>query len=494
MTVDYNLWLQDENALPVVLFVVTPTVAGVPTPLYGATRAFRSGATDTPAHTAFRGEWKIDTQFSEALALEVGGEASVAYGSVEISNADRAYDVWFSADYVFAGCPLQIYLGDERWAFADFHLDTDGVVADNPDSRDYNVVNLKLRDKMERLNGPVSDHKLGGSTPNKDAIIPRGFGELHNVPPLLVDPNALVYQFNDGAVEPCTNAEVRDEGAPVVATIDNTTGKLTLAAAPVGTVTVSAAGDKFGGVYASTVAAVIQRLVTGFGPAPFSTSELDTDNFAAFDSAHPQAIGLYLSESANLRDTCKRVADTLAAQLAPSRLSKLRLLQVALPPPGAVTDLPEAWVFENTLRIVARPPVKAACKLGFCQNWTEQDNPKAALPPAHADLYATKWWSETAVDPAVQAAYKLSADVAQDDTLLIHRTEAIVEAQRRRDLWKVQRTVFEFTGKAPCLQLELGDAVRLYHSWFNLSAGALGMVVGLTRDLETRQVKVQVLV
>jgi len=504
MTTDtqYAAWLDDPDAIPVLLFEVTPSVSGTPTTLYFASQTYRTNAADTPANTNYPGIARIDTDFAESLTLDYQG--SLSYGSVELQNHDGAYFAWLGSSYVWANATIKIWLGDIKWVRADFYQVFEGLVAGNLDSRSPEVLNIKLRNKMERLNTSVTETKLGGSTTNKDAIRPKLLGEVSNGRPLLTDPSALTYQFHDGVANYL--GEVRDEGVPLAndtigwaaVTRNLATGSFTLNQAPAGTITYSAQGDVDGSsVYASTVSAVIKRLVTGYGNSPFSAGEIDTASFTAFDSANASntaAIGRPVTERENLGALCREIAATLGAQLVQSRLGQLRLLQINLPPTGTIQDIPEAWMVDHAIAIIDRPDVVAAIKLGFCKNWTVQDSLQTSLPPEHAKLFAEEWLTATSVDATVQAAYRLSADVEQTNTLLLRGTDAAAEAQRRRDLLKTQRTVFEFRGDAPCLRLVLGQGVRIFNSKFNLSGGVTGMVIGLKPNWASRRVTVQVLV
>src|SRR5690606_35488718 len=65
-----------------------------------------------------------------------------------------------------------------------------------------------------------------------------------------------------------------------------------------GAVTMSAQGDKTGNVYRKTIAQLVRLLVQSYGRSDerFTDDEIDLAIFAAFDAAHPHAVGLYLTE------------------------------------------------------------------------------------------------------------------------------------------------------------------------------------------------------
>jgi hypothetical protein len=486
---EFAAWLTDPSARPTTLIEVAPLIAGVATPLYLATVGYTTGAADTPANTPYLGVCGTGIKPTEALSLD--GSAALTVGDIEVHNYGGVRDTWLG--YVWTNTPVAAWVGDVRWARADFRMVFNGLVA-NLDSKSREVLNIKIRDKLVRLNAAATEHKLGGTTSNKDEIIPLVFGEAFNITPLLTDPTTLEYQVHDGPIERII--EVRDNGLPVDAiSVNLATGKFTLSQSSAGGVTASVQGDK-PSTYANTIAATIQRLATGFGKSAdrFTLAEIDTANFTAFDAAHPQPIGLPITDRTNVLAACQQLAASVGAQLLPSPTGQLRLYQISLPPAGTPTDILPSMMVEKSLKIAQRPDVVAAVKLGFCKNWTVQKDLQTALPAAHKDLMATEWRTETATDATVQATYKLTADPQQQDTLLLRRSDAAAEAARQRDLWKVQRTVYEFEALAPCLTLQLGDPVRLFNSRFNLGAGAVGIVLSRAPDWKTRRVTLQVLV
>ena len=486
----FAAWLSDPQALRTTLIEVAPLVDGVATPMYLATVGYTTGAGDVPANTPYLGICGVGIRYTEELSLT--GDASLSAGDIEIYNYDATRDGWLA--YVWKNTPIKAWIGDLRWpSRADFRMIFNGV-SGGLDSRSREVLNLKIRDKLQRLNAPATEHKLGGTTQNKDEIVPLVFGEVHNISPLLTDPTQLEYQVHDGQVERII--EVRDNGLPVLITATLGTGKFKLNQSPAGTVTASVQGDKPSTTYTNTIAGTIQRLVTGFGKASdrFTVDEIDAANFAAFEAAHPQPIGLPIGDRTNVLVACQELAGSVGAQMVPSPLGQLRLLQVQLPPPGTPIDITPSMMVEKTLKIVQTPDVVAAVKLGFCKNWTPQEGLQTSMPAEHKDLFATEWLTETAVDSAVQATYKLTADPVQEDTLLLRRVDAAAEAARRLGLWKMQRFVFEFEGLPPCLPIALGAAVRLWNARFGLGAGKVGMVISRDPDWTTGRVTMRVLV
>lgn len=478
---EYQRWLTKGGIRVALVEVDTET------PRYLSTVPYTTLPTDTPANRAYLPCVAQGFAFSERLSLD--GNPSISAGDIEIHNEDGAFDGWLSD--VWVNRAIRVYIGDVNWPRDDFRLEFSGVVADLTSSS-ADRLNIVLRNKLERLNTPVTETVLGGTTPNKDRLRPVLLGECHNVEPLLTDPANHEYQVHNGAIERLI--EVRDNGVP----LDNTTatlstGRFRLGNTPAGTITASVQGRT---PYGSTVAALVQVLATQYGtPTERLTSgDLDATNLADFEAAHPQPVGLSLRDRANVLQSCQQLAASVGAQVVMSRQGLLRLVKVALPDTSAPVPIGLADYEARSLTIKQRTEVIAGVKLGYCRNWTVQTSLDTGIPPEHKDLFAQEWLTVTARDAAVAAAYRLHAEPSQVDTLLLRGADAQAEAQRRLALWKVPRTVYSLRGYANLLTLELGQPVTLTAERWGLDDGQQGIVIGLQRDWIAGRCEVEVLI
>ena len=481
-------WLQHPAAARMVLIEAQVNVAGQETTRYLSSRPYVTGEGDVPANIEYMPWATGGLAFTEQVSLS--GEAGLSGGDIELDNADGALDGWL-AD-VWRNRAIKVWTGDPSWPRADFRLVFDGIL-DSVVSTSRESLTMVLRDKLQRLNTQITEAKLGGTSSNKDAILPIPFGECHNVSPLLTNPATLEYGFL-GSVE--SIAEVRANGKPVAVAVDNATGRFQPITNPQAQViTVSVQGDKGAG-YAPRIAPLVQRIATGFGKETdrFNLGDLDLANLAAFDAAHPQLVGLYLADRGNQAQAIQQLAASVGAQAIMSRAGQLRLVQIALPGTGVPVDIGPDQMKEHSLHPVQCLPVVAAVKIGFDKNWTVQAGLTTSIPPEHADLYATEWLTETVVDEAVRTRYRLSDDPVQIDTCLKTRADAHAEAARRLALNSVPRTIYEFDGEPEMMMLELGQAVTLRDERFGLQDGVPGVVVLLSRFWLTGRVTVGVMV
>jgi hypothetical protein len=479
----YIAWLNDPTAIRVVLVEAVANVSGVDTTFYLSTRPFVSQASDTPASQPYRAVLiEDDLETTERLTLD--GNATMNVGDVGIANDDGAFDAWLT--YVWTNRPIKILIGDVRWARSDFQPAFTGVTADIG-NKSRETIGLKVRDNLERLNAAITEHLLGGTGANQGSIVPAVFGEVVNMTPLLIDSSTLQYQVHDGPINGLI--EVRDNGVPIAndtigwaaVTRDLVHGTFRLASPPAGTITVSLQGEAYGG-YVNTVASIVKRIVKnwGYGGNRFVDSEIDLANFVAFDQAHLQVVGVAVTGSTNTISVIQQVTGAIQAQLTTSRAGLLQLQQIDFSSLSPTFDITTQHMVEHTLFPASRELVQGAVLLSFCQNLTQQAGLQTSLPAEALSLMGMPYQTVLAQDATTKSTYKLTMEPTREDTFLVSRTDATNEALRRLNIRKVPRTTYQFDGFAALFQLQLGQAVRLFHPRFNLAVGVTGLVVSMT--------------
>jgi len=482
-------WLESNDCRRLALVEVVARIAGVETTLYLASGNYVTDAGDTPVSTAYQACIVGGVRFTEDLSLS--GQASIGWGDLELDNRDGSRDGWL--DYVWTNRQIKIYMGDPRWDRADFRLIFDGVTGDI-DTREASRLNLSLLDKLQRLNVPLTETTLGGSTNNKDRLIPLAFGECFNVEPLLTNPATLEYQVHSGAIEDIV--EVNSGGAvPVAITETIATGKFTLSANPRNTaIRATIQGDK-PATFSRNIAVLVKRICKDFGPTAtrLVDADLDLTSLSAFEAAFTQAVGLYATERMNKLEACQQLAASVGAQVVMTTTGTLRLVQLTTSPAGTPKAVSARDMVRHSLRVTERARVRATCKLGFCRNWAPLEQCQDGVPPHSAVLYEQEWRTVTATDATTASVYKLDTEPVMEESLLLVEAEATTEAQRRRDLWKTQRQVYTADYFAHLLLTELGDPVTITHARFGMGAGKTGQAVHIERDWLRGRVTIGVL-
>jgi hypothetical protein len=477
--------------IPCILVEVIASIAGVDTTLYLSTKGYVTGSADSPASTVYMPAIAGGVQVTEEISLD--GSAAMSYGDIELYNVSGERDGWL--DYIWSNRTVKVFRGNMGEARSSFTLLFDGVV-DDIGSSNRDRINIKIRDKLQRLNSPVSDTK-GGTASNGDTLLPLVFGEVCNITPLLTNSGTLEYQVHNGAIE--SIIEVRDNGVPLAPTTGYTvnlaTGKFTLLASPAGLITCSVQGEK-PVAYANTISLLVQRLATAYGKAStrFIASDLDVTALAAFETAHTQAVGAYLSGRENVINIMQTLAASIGAQVVITRAGKLSLLKISFPPAGTPTVISNVDMMQSSLHIIRRLPIKSSVKLGYCKNWTVQTNLQTGIPESSKALLSNEFLTVTNSNTAVATNYKLDAEPVQINTALISTAEATAEAARQLAIYSTPRTIYGFEGFSQCLDLVLGQAVTLTHSRFGLGAGKTGIVIKLQPDWINFRVQVEVMI
>lgn len=234
----FTAWLKDHTAIRCVLVEVSVKLAGGSiVTRYLSNKVYVTAPTDTPANTAYSARITGGINYTRSMSLD--GSATLSFGDIELNNKDGALDSW--VDDYWANRSFSIYLGDSSWPRADFRQIFSGVTT-GIDMRKRDTLNITISDVMQRLNNPVTEAKLGGTSSRADDVLPLCFGECHNITPVLTDGTINEYMVHNGPIE--NIIEVRDNGVPVSFTQFPATGKFRLAASPAGTITASVQGAK----------------------------------------------------------------------------------------------------------------------------------------------------------------------------------------------------------------------------------------------------------
>lgn len=431
-------------------------------------------------------------------SLNIGGQASLSFGSLDFANTGGIHDEYLQ--YVWSKRPIKIYLGDPSWPKGDFVLIFDGLVQEIT-APSESTLSFTLFDKLQRLNDPISERTLADTSYSQNTlstVLPLLFGEAFNLQPLLVDNGSSaglgqVYMVHDGAISGLI--EVRDNGVPIAVTSSNSTGTFTLLTKPFGTITCSAQGKT---PYTNTVPGIIKQIVTNYGTIEnrFTNSEISFDDFT-----NTSEVGFYCNEQTNILDACNQLAKSLNANLiCPSIVvtdgvvsnSKLRLVELKQPTGTPKYYLDDNNMVINSLSITQMFPVKPSIKLGYCKNYTVQTSVSGGLNPA--SKFDAQWLYVDQVNAAKKSLYRDNGAVVEEETLLITTSGAEAEATKRLNLWQDQRYIVSADYLPHLMFVQLGDVVQISSARFGLSEGKLGLVYSITRNWVTGLVNIGVLV
>lgn len=478
---EYTAWLGADGQAREILVEAGCHSGGAEITRYLSRYGYTTGAGDTPASTGYAARLAGSITLSRQVAVGRADPAvSLALSGIELDNTDGALDEWL--DDVWSKRPVRVYIGSPAWPRADFRQIFAGrAVALTPAGR--GGLRLEIFDEMQRLNCPVSEATLGGSGVDKEALIPLAFGECFNVSPLLRDAATHEYQVHGGAIEGVI--EARENGAPVPIVATPASGRFTLTGSPAGAVTCDVQGATAGGTYVATVASIVREIVTAYGDAAtrLSADEIDAANFAAFDAANPQTVGLYLRDRINVLDACGELAASVQSSLYFSRAGQLRLWRPPVAAGAAVMAFGVGDMEAGSFAAVERLPAQPAVTLGWGRNWTPQQQLSGGLPESSSGELQTEWRETTVQDAAAVALHRYTARPQREDTLLVSETDAAAEAGSRLSWRAAGRTIVEFVTTLRALELEPGDDVTITYPRFGCASGKTGWVIGIEEQL-----------
>jgi len=517
-------WLEDSNSIRGILIELT--VKNILTATEEQIYLSNIGYVTADSSISYLPVISGGVQFTESLPID--GQPTISFGDIAVNNSAGELDVWLDyTKYIWANRAIQIYLGDPAWICQNltevhtrFEKIFDGVIAD-VDSVDTNTLNIKIRDKLDRLNVALTDVKVGtlgtwgtGQT-NQDTIRPIIFGEVFNFSPLLINPAQLEYMFCKDASE--LLIELRDNGRPLYtsngtsvilsngATVYLNTGTFKLTTNLVGTLTASAQGVKKSinlttgalvtDTYVNNIANLIALITREYGKNKLTAGELDLENLLAFSVANTQPVGILVQDSSSVLSVCQQLANSIGAQLFMNRKGKLQLLRIGVPTTDTVVNITEDNILNQSLTISYRTTVIASKTINYNKNWTIQENLLTAIYPEDKANFATEYHTKTSVNTTARDNYKLSEDsIDRIDTLLLVDTEANTESSRLNALYSIPRTIYKFTGTPGLLSLKLGQGITLTHPRFNLTTATVGQVVTLSPNWLTSTIDVEVLI
>lgn len=534
-------WLEDPSSIKALFIEVTVLNSTNGGSTWASKTMYMStvGYVTNDAETVFNPILVGKIRFKEAIS---GDRASLSYGDVEIHNSNGDYDDWLdTTKYIWINKNINMYLGDPFWISADltdfkskFKLIFTGSITDI-DSKSLHTLNIKFADKLQRLNFPITETKLGAygtwaeGQSNEDSIKPLIFGEPYNITPVYVDPSQLEYMIcGENLVERII--EVRDNGIPIYSVGDFGTpiyggivhsgnnGTFKLLYNPAGTITVTAQGiskhvDLTSGTttvgtlvnsYSNNIAEIIALLVTQYGNSTqkFTSSDLDLTSDAPslvnFAQNNNQTTGIYITSAETVLTVCTQLAASVGATLVISKEGKLQLVKYGQPfTTGlSISSITTDNIVQNSFSIRERVDIKPSCTIGYCKNWTVQQGLVTSIPDQNKKDFATEYLTYTAEVPEnTKVLFNLTLDPkAQINTLLLETSDAITQAVTQRNIYSSPMNIYSFKGTSSLLSLKLGQSVTLTYPRFGLNNGKQGQVISLSQDWLGGTVDVEVLV
>lgn len=436
---------------------------------YASNTGYVSSVSDPTAPNRAYPDWLIGVpEIREELPDTLFGRSSVGWSEAVIGNPAGVRDVWLSE--AWDGRPVRLLVGAPRWPLAQFIPVFVGVATGLQADAQGNL-RLQMADHRESLNRPVQEGLLAAG-PASNAPRPITLGQVFNVEPPNIDAALHRYQVHDAGVG--SIPDVRVGGLTVSYTASAANGRFDLGVSPSGRVTADVVGPL------STAAQMLQEVAARVG-----FTAVDGPALAAFATAAPQALGLYIGERRNAIDVLDEIAASVGAWWGVNGIGQLTAAVAGIGTP--VQTLTPDDIEQYGLELVeVRLPVWRV-RLGYRKNWAVQaDGLFAAVPQDLRQRYGLEYDVAVASHTTTRTTHPLAGDPDVAGTLLVAQTAASTEATRRLNLFGVQRRVYRARASRRAWPLRAGQTVRLQYPRFGLAAGADFLVTRVSRRLDSR--------
>ncbi len=488
-----------------------PSGGGAVVSLYVADRDYATAPGDTPANTAFAGVVVGAPTFKRSLHRDrkIGGLSIPARGAIVLGNGSLPGQVAGELDdwlgYRWSGRSFTLWIKEVGAAWSAAVQKAKGRIADLDYDRD--TLSLSIRDRQEDERKPfqTATYSGGGGFDGGDDLKgkfkPLGFGKVRNVPAVPVDTDDLWFDLHDGAIEAVD--AVRDNGVALASDPSNppgaggpnkyyadlANGRIRLRDEPAGLVAADFQGSKTAGVYVSSAAKIVRRILAERGGLVDPT-DFDTAAFDALHTANPAAVGVWVGpDGASIGEILDQLLDTVGGFRTFTEDDLVTVGRVEAPDIAVADDADCALeitaddVVEGTLKRVnpGLPPSSIVPR--YRRHYASQDADALAGGVSAADrlTYSQEWRAGAPVTAASSTEFP-SAEPLEVDLLFDDAADAAAEASRLATMLGTARDVFELVVGAEGLGLQLNDQVWLSHDRFGLTEGRAFRVIGLDPD------------
>lgn len=491
-----------------------PSLPGVRT-LRFATQGYVTKPTDTPANTYYDGRVQQPANV-QRVCFQDGrtfGRTQIGYGEMVLVNNDGALD--YLLDYSFAGRPITIRLGTmlpnqtaPTWVTV-----LRGTMEQVELS--WQKVTVRVRDRQQDLAQPLQQIRYAGNGTTLEGGAnlegkpkPIVYGKVFNVAPPMTSASLRIYQVHHGSAVVSVDG-VYDRGAPLTAgaaytsqsqmeTTAPTAGQyrvwndatagcfIRLGSAPSGEVTVDVTAGA-----SRTVGQLYNAILLKAG---ISSSDISSADIAALDAAAGYEVGVYAPHDRDITplELLDELCESVGAWYGADANGIFRIGQIALPTGTSVGTITATDILRIE-RVASRdagvgiPAWKV--KLQYQKINRAQVDLTSNVTETRKSFLASEYRRTEVSDSAVKTANLLSPELTFK-TVLVNKSDAVNEANRRLNIYKARRDFYEVTVRvdaALASVLDLGRIVTLQINRFGMSAGKKFLIIGIRTNMRGYQ-------
>ena len=433
MSVDFNAWLEQPGNFRCHLVEVDYLDAGSLNTLYLSNAPFQTRGTDSPAHTPYNDVIVDEIKLGQRMDSVFYGHTTTTRSAIKILATEFIPDL---LTFDFSGQQARIYMGDPGWAKADFKQTHLWYCEDiEPDG--FNYV-LRILDATKPIDVPICNKYTSGIAEGKS--IPRVFGTVFNVEPVLIDElGDGIYQVNDGPLDSIT---VRDGGLTVSVTTDLTAGTFVPVSAPQGRITCDAVQAD------STCVEIVTALLNESGL---------TARDGTFSSVPGYAMGAYISNNKTRRDLIDEACISAGFSWVIDSNNEFKAIGYTALSGVGVALLTDDDIDPDTFKTKRRLLPAPRVNVHYRQNYTVQpDGLFGSVTTENRDILSRKWSVSIATNTDIVSTHPNYPDI-NAYTLLTNKADADIEAANRAALNIKIRLVYTMSAFGSAIGFELGD-------------------------------------
>lgn len=467
--------------------------------------------TDTPASQPFQGRLE-KFSFQRSILQSDIGQFTTGSGQLVINNADASFDQ-LSQVYAIDGRPITIRVGRKDQPYANSVLIA--KVTAKGWNFEGNVITIDLVDYSYKLEVPLQSNVYGGTGGTDGGADltgkrkPLAFGTPQNVSPVFLVPSLLIYQVHDGSLQSIDNVydsaaaltpagDVADYATLAAASVTSgqfmtclALGLFKLGSTAIGQVTADVHGQNGAG-FISTTADVVMWALTN--RTSLISSDIAISTFTDLDTSQPAPIDYYHGPDDNL--TVAAFIQLLMGGIGGwggHRLDgsfEVRTFQAPAGSPSASftrADMLDPDIQREPLPDAYNPP-PYRWRVPYQRNWTVQTTGIAGgVTAARRAFLAEDVRLAEALSATIQTDHAFAQDRDPIAAYFKNQTDAQAEANRRIDLFKVTRAIYNMRVPRRALRRDMGDVIMVTHPRHDLSFGRLMTVVDVNIDIDFTQ-------
>lgn len=422
---------------------------------------------------------------------KTGGVLNPKRGTISLSNADGALD--YLLGYSWDKKPISLYVMrtdniNIAAEFDDHFLIFKGLTLGV--SASISTIDIVVSDFSTRLDQDFPSATYAGTGGNEGSANLAGqpkpvvLGQVYNIPPVLVDESNNVYQVHNGAITSVDAVYENGESLTLTTdyTVDLTNGRFTLVSAPTGIITADITNDIDSGspsLYPGTNGAgfIIKHLFENYA------GMVDGTDFAriTFQQSGPvnnTEHGAYFDTRTTVLDAVSMFANSVGASIFPATVGGLSngLLSIIVPsfPVSNPSTSAADPITDNEIIDIEQLATErysgVDVRIGYKKNYRPLSETELSASPDDRDFVTREWRisSLALLSTTWGSAYEglRSIDI---NTTAVSSSDASTIATRFSNFHLRDANVYRVRLKMTASYLEIGDAVELRSSRFNLT-------------------------